>query len=111
MCKDEATYLLKGGEPGISEWNRKVAAGRAHLDLDGVKLSAAGLQGAQLGGANLRRSELNWADRTGANLDGAKLCRANLDGLTCTGPAYAKLTSMIAVVPIRPAGEVMPPME
>jgi hypothetical protein len=39
MYKDEALFLLKGGEPGISEWNRKVGAGKAHLDLGGSKLS------------------------------------------------------------------------
>jgi hypothetical protein len=68
MYKDEALFLLKGGEPGISEWNRKVAAGKANLDLGGSRLSAAKLRGAKLGGADLR----------GANLDRARLRGAKL---------------------------------
>ncbi len=63
MYKDEALCLLKGGEQGISEWNRKVASGKAILDLDGVKRHAAKLRGAKLRGAGLRE----------AKLDGAKL--------------------------------------
>jgi hypothetical protein len=55
MYKDEALYLLKGGEQGVSEWNRKVTAGEANVELGGVKLSAAKLRGAQLPGANWRR--------------------------------------------------------
>ena len=65
MYKDEALFLLKGGESGISEWNRKVAAGKANLDLEGVKLSAAKLREAKLRGADLSQSDLNWADLGG----------------------------------------------
>ena len=56
MYKDEALDLLKGGEQGISEWNRKVASGKAILDLDGVKRHAAKLRGTRLRGKRLRRS-------------------------------------------------------
>ncbi len=35
MYKDEALYLLKGGNEGILQWNRKVTAGKANLDLGG----------------------------------------------------------------------------
>ena len=47
MYKDEALFLLKGGKDGILEWNRKVAAGKANLDLSGAKLPAAKLMGSQ----------------------------------------------------------------
>jgi hypothetical protein len=58
MYKDEAIFLLKSGEPGISEWNRKVAAGKANLDLGGTKLRAAKLSRAKLSGADLRQSHV-----------------------------------------------------
>ena len=85
MYPDEAMGLLKGGGDGISEWNRKVAAGKATLELGGAKLSAAKLRGANLEGANLGGSDLNWADLTGANLKGAKHQRSSLDGAKLHG--------------------------
>jgi hypothetical protein len=39
MYKDEALFLLKGGTVGIIEWNRKVASGKANLDLAGGRIS------------------------------------------------------------------------
>ncbi len=53
MYKDEALFLLKGGKAGVLEWNRPVAAGKANLDLSGIKLPAAKLMGVKLMGANL----------------------------------------------------------
>jgi hypothetical protein len=43
MYKDEALLLLKGGKDGILEWNRMVAAGKAHLRFSGVQLPGAKL--------------------------------------------------------------------
>jgi len=37
MYKDEGLFLLKGGKDGIREWNRKVASGKANLDLGRTK--------------------------------------------------------------------------
>ena len=71
MYKDEALYLLKGGKEGILQWNRKVTAGKANLDLCGCKLPAAKLMGVRLVGANLRQADLSWAELAGADLSGA----------------------------------------
>ena len=73
--RTKGLFLLKGGEPGISESNRKVVAGNAHLDLSGSKLSAVKLRWGQLSGADLSQSDLNWADLSRAKLNGAKLRR------------------------------------
>ena len=47
MYKDEALFLLKGGKDGILEWNRKVAAGKANLDLGGSQAPGSQAHGGQ----------------------------------------------------------------
>jgi uncharacterized protein YjbI with pentapeptide repeats len=110
MDRDEALKLLRGGDEGVGEWNRRRSAGepipdlsksdisradlsRANLsgddliaaqfdgaDLSGANLCAAELIGTDLSGANLRAAELIGANLMQSNLRGAKLIEANLNG-------------------------------
>jgi hypothetical protein len=70
MDRDEALKLLKGGEEGIAEWNKR----RENLEQI-LDLSDADLNGARLDGANLSKAYLD-----GANLIGANLSNAHLSG-------------------------------
>ena len=56
MDRDEALWLLKGGEEGIEEWNRRREAEEDRLSealLRGPDLREADLRGADLFGAGL----------------------------------------------------------
>ena len=68
MDRDEALKLLRGGEEGIAEWNRRRAEGEEIPRLVDANLAGKALVGANLAGAILEK----------ANLDGASLCNANL---------------------------------
>ena len=87
--------LLRGGEEGIQEWNRRIADGEEmpHLkeafllnaDMQGVDLQGAYLIGASfcqanLQGAILAGTLLSEADFRGADLSDAEFRHANLNG-------------------------------
>jgi hypothetical protein len=100
MERDEAIKLLKGGEDGVREWNRRREDGEAIPNLDEASLDEANLSGANLreadllrvnlSGANLfeadlSRANLSEADLSRANLSGANVIRANLRGAELGG--------------------------
>ncbi|MBZ5639190.1 MAG: toll/interleukin-1 receptor domain-containing protein [Acidobacteriia bacterium] len=85
MDRHEALRLLRGGQEGIAEWNRRYQEAESVPDLPPEDLRDADLRGADLRYANLRYANLQSADlgianlRDG-NLQGADLRRANLQG-------------------------------
>jgi hypothetical protein len=91
MDRDEALKLLKGGEGGIAEWNRRREDGREIPDVSADDLRAFNLRRAylrliyprpaNLRGANLSAADLRGAYLTEANLSGANLFEANLSGV------------------------------
>ena len=100
MDSDEALKLLKGGEEGIHEWNKRRDSGveipdlsnthisRADLrnaNLRGASLSGSDLSGAKLGGADLSRADLRSSNPSAANLRGANLRGADLRGAPLIG--------------------------
>jgi hypothetical protein len=100
MDRDEALELLRGGQEGVAEWNRRRAdkvdfpiLGAAELrgaNLGGANLSGANLMGAQLSWANLKMADLrgvqfNLANLMSADLSGANLTAAHLDGAILIG--------------------------
>jgi uncharacterized protein YjbI with pentapeptide repeats len=90
MDRDEAIKLLKGGEEGIAEWNRRREEDRdiANLrgaDLNGANLSVANLSGANLGETNLFGANLSAANFFGANLSAANFFEANLSAANLSG--------------------------
>ena len=80
MDRDEALRLLRCGEEGIEEWNRrrKATPDIAFLSWSRPNLQHADLRGADLTRADLRGADLTRADLTGADLTGADLRRAKL---------------------------------
>jgi uncharacterized protein YjbI with pentapeptide repeats len=93
--QDVALGLLKGGEAGVAEWNRRRSGADTSFDLRGADLCTANLAGADLHFADLGRADLVNADLhqanleatilsgailIGANFRGANLTRANLVG-------------------------------
>ena len=85
MKKGEALELLRGGEGGITEWNRKRDDGEQIPKLDAVNLrridlGEANLEGADFQGADLQDANLQDAVLSDANLEGANLEDADLDG-------------------------------
>jgi uncharacterized protein YjbI with pentapeptide repeats len=78
MDRDEALELLKGGNEGIAEWNRRRADGETIPVLRWANLSRANLRGADLNIAEFSRADLSEADLGGANLSSAELSGANL---------------------------------
>lgn len=93
MDRDEALKLLRGGEEGVAEWNRRRESGEEtpnlreavlrEASLDGanlreVSLDGADLRAADLRGADLRMADLSAADLRMANLHGANLAEASL---------------------------------
>jgi hypothetical protein len=80
MDWDEALELLKGGEEGIAEWNRRRGKGEQMPRLSGANLSDARLAGVDLSSAALSSAHLVGADLSGANLSGANLSEADLSG-------------------------------
>jgi hypothetical protein len=92
--RDEALELLRGGPPGIREWNRLLLSGEttpnlADADLGGLDLEGVQLSGASLGDARLGDANLTLAGLVGTDLAGAGLRRANLDGADLTGALLA----------------------
>jgi len=59
MDRDDALKLLRGGEDGVREWNRRREGGEQIPDLSGANLSLANLCGANLCGANLSGAKLS----------------------------------------------------
>jgi uncharacterized protein YjbI with pentapeptide repeats len=86
--RNEALKLLKGGEKGVAEWNRRRKAGEVIPDLVGADLRGANLSGADLNGANLSGAWLTGAELRGADLSGADLSGAKLSGAKLS---FAKL--------------------
>ena len=78
MNRDEALRLLKGGEEGIKEWNRRREKGEEIPELNDVDLSGADLFKADLRGADLSEADLSGADLSRASLSGANLSLADL---------------------------------
>ena len=97
MDREEALGLLKGGEQGVAEWNRRRESGEAIplADLSGADLRGADLSGADLSGADLSDADLSGADLSGcrpprgrphgADLRGADLSGADLSGADLRG--------------------------
>ena len=85
MKRDKALELLRGGEDGIAEWNKRVEAGGGLRDLSAARLDGAKLSGANLSGADLRRADLRSAKLFSAKLIEAKLSRARLRGADLRG--------------------------
>ncbi len=85
MDRDEALRLLRGGEEGVAEWNRRRSEGEEIPDLGGADLRGADLIKTDLSGASLFETDLTGADLRGADLSGASLggailTRADLSG-------------------------------
>ena len=72
MNREEALKLLRGGEEGVKDWNRRRKAGE-----DIPNLNEAGLVEAHLDGADLRGADLTLANRSGADPHEADLHRAD----------------------------------
>jgi uncharacterized protein YjbI with pentapeptide repeats len=85
MDREEALRLLKGGERGVAEWNRRRAPGDRIPDLRGADLTRAKLRVADLSGADLSEADLSEADLTAAHLRGAHLGGADLRGADLRG--------------------------
>jgi hypothetical protein len=83
--RDEALKLLKGGEEGIKEWNRRREKGEEIPNLNEANLSAADLSGADLRGAHLREADLSGDELIGTHLSEAELSKANLFGTDLRG--------------------------
>jgi uncharacterized protein YjbI with pentapeptide repeats len=85
MYKDEALFLLKGGEQGYPNGTGKLQRARptstwtgpssvlSAADLHGIDLSESKLMMARFNGADLRGTKLGKAGLRGAKLRGAKL--------------------------------------
>jgi hypothetical protein len=94
--RDEAVRLLRGGEQGIAEWNRRRSNGEKIPDLRGAVLRGADLRGADLRGAHLERANLRYPNLTGAvlfqaDLSGADLTGADLSGARCGSTIFADI--------------------
>jgi uncharacterized protein YjbI with pentapeptide repeats len=95
MDRDEALELLRAGERGVAEWNRRRRAGEKIPDLSRANLHGVDLRGAwlhltTLNGANLSQGDLSGCDLRrvdlgGANLSGAKLSGADLGWAKLSG--------------------------
>ena len=80
MDRDEALKLLRGGEEGVAEWNRRRSEGEEIPDLSGADLRGADLRGADLSYAYLVEAKLLRANLSSANLTKADLRGADLRG-------------------------------
>lgn len=90
MTRNQALKLLRGGEEGVAEWNRRRQEGEEIPSLSEANLSWANLSGTDLSEANLSKANLRWANLSKAdlrkaflrwaNLHGANLSEANLHG-------------------------------
>ncbi|MHC4620693.1 MAG: pentapeptide repeat-containing protein [Planctomycetota bacterium] len=112
MTKEEALKLLRGGEEGVEEWNRRRAEGEEipslkKVDLTGADLRRANLSGADLSdatlseaylcGADFRKADLREASLSKADLRSANLPQADLSGAYLWGAnlVWANLTQAI----------------
>jgi uncharacterized protein YjbI with pentapeptide repeats len=77
---DDLLELLRGGEEGITQWNRLRDEGLVIPSLEGVDLLNARLIGANLSQVNLEGATLRGADLRAANLQGTTLRGADLYG-------------------------------
>jgi len=78
MDRDEALKLLRGGEDGVKEWNRRRKEGEEIPNLNGADLSGAILRHADLDRADLSHANLSGAILIGAHFGNADLTFANL---------------------------------
>ena len=78
MDLDEALELLKGGEDGVREWNRRRDEGEEIPSLRETDLHDADLRHANLRNAHLQRADLSGAKLRGGDLFNASLSDANL---------------------------------
>jgi hypothetical protein len=78
MDRKEALRLLKGGEDGIAEWNRRRANGEKIPNLRAADVRRAELSGARLSGARLSEADLGQANVFKTDLFKANLFKANL---------------------------------
>ncbi len=78
MDRDEALELLRGGNDGVSEWNRRRRKGEEIPILSSADLSGAMLSHADFTDADLSRADLRSADLCKANLSKATLTDTNL---------------------------------
>jgi len=100
MDRDTALKLLRAGEEGIREWNRRREAGEEipelcsallfqadlfHANLSGVNLSEADVSEADLSEANLSNASVSGTDFNHASLISANLGSANLSGASLFG--------------------------
>lgn len=80
MTRDEALKLLRGGQEGIAEWNRRRKLHERIPALYRIDLSRTDLSRANLSHAQLDYADLSRATLSDANLSGADLYAANLPG-------------------------------
>jgi hypothetical protein len=93
MDREQSLQLLRGGPPGVEQWNRAreddpsipdlAEANLSRVDLMGANLRGVSLCGAFLGGtaldvADLSDADLRSADFQACRLSGAILCRSDL---------------------------------
>jgi len=110
--RGQAEELLRAGESGIGEWNRRRLAGEAIPPLDDADLSKAQLKGVDLQGANLSRANLSGADLSGANLSNsilrdavlveATLLGANFSGAVLSGVDLRRTECLLAPGSVQP---------
>jgi hypothetical protein len=104
MEPEDAIKLLKGGEEGIAEWNRRREyrewiptleqtnlsdADLSRADLSKVNLNYANLSGACLALANLSDVDLSDANLREADFYAARLTRANFSGANLSRAKFA----------------------
>ncbi len=78
MDRQEALKLLRGGNYGIMEWNRRRENGERIPDLSGVNLSGLVLTKVNLSEANLSRATIDKAVLHVSNFSKADLSKASL---------------------------------
>ncbi len=88
LDRAKALKLLKGGEHGVAEWNRRHEASPSDVDLSRAKLTEADLRHADLRWALLHHADLTGANLSYANLTGVVLRHADLTGANLS---YANL--------------------
>ena len=90
MDRDEAERLLKGGEEGIREWNRRRIEGAdppsmRRADLTNTDLTEAAMHGMDLHGADFHDATLVRVDLRGSVLGRVNLFGADLEGADLSG--------------------------
>jgi len=81
MNQQQAVKLLRSGEKGISDWNKRYDNGDRIPKLRNVNLANVSLCGANLRSVNFTNADLHNSDLRNTNLRDAKFNDANLQGI------------------------------